>query len=127
MKLSDLLHAFATRLADHKDAAGGLDTLIESRTTQKIGTAGTLHLYAMEVPAGTAILEDVPVTIVPPGDLDPTGGFLLRRQGDTALVQTQDTLGQSTVDNTLVPDAAEFFRLASELSLIHISEPTRPY
>ena len=81
MKLSDLLHAFATQLANHKDAAGTLDTLIESRTTDKIGTAGTLHLYAMEVPAGTTFLEDVPVTIVPPGDLEPTGGFLLRRQG----------------------------------------------
>ena len=114
MKLLDLLHFFATQLANHKETASGLDSLIESRTTQKIGTAGALHLYAMEVPAGTTFLEDLPVTIVPPGDLEPTGGFLLRRQGDTALVQTQDTLGQSTVDNTLVPDATEFFRLASE-------------
>ena len=113
MKLPDLLHSFATSLANHKDAAGSLDTLIESRTTNKIGTVGTLHLYAMEVPAETTFLEDVPVTIVPPGDLEPTGGFLLRRQGDTALVQTLDTLGQSTGDNTLVPDTPEFFRLAS--------------
>ena len=109
MRLSDLLHSFATSLADHKDATGSLDTLIESRTTNKIGTVGTLHLYAMEVPAETTFLEDVPVTIVPPGDLEPTGGFLLRRQGDTALVQTLDTLGQSTVDNTLVTDTSEVF------------------
>ena len=114
MKLPDLLRAFATQLANHQDAASGLDTLIESRTTQKIGTAGTLHVYAMEVPAGTTFLEDVPVTIVPPGDLEPTAGFLLRRKGDSALVQTLDTLGQSTLDNTLVPDTADFFRLASE-------------
>lgn len=114
MKLPDLLQAFAAQLANQKDAAGTLDTLIESRTTQKIGTSGALHLYAMEIPPENRFLEDVPVTIVPPGDLEPTGGFLLRRQGDTALVQTQDTLGQSTVDNTLVPDAAAFFRLASE-------------
>ena len=114
MKLPDLLNAFATRLADHKDAARASDPLIESRATRDLGTAGTLHLYAMEVPAGTTFLEDVPVTIVPPGDLEPTGGYLLRRQGETALVQTQDTLGQSTLDNTLVPDTTEFFRLASE-------------
>lgn len=114
MKLPDLLNAFAARLANHKDAAGASDALVESRATQNLGTAGTLHLYAMEVPAGTTFLEDVPVTIVPPGELEPTGGFLLRRQGDTALVQTQETLGQSTLDNTLVPDTTEFFRLASE-------------
>ena len=113
MKLPDLLPAFATQLANRKDAAGTLDTLIESPATQKIGTAGTLHLYAMDVPAGTTFLEDVPVTIVPPGDLEPTGGFLLQHQGDTALVQTLDTLGQSTVNNTLVPDTSEFFHLAS--------------
>ncbi len=113
MKLSDLLHAFSHRLTNRQDDALGLDTLIESRTTQKVGTSGALHLYAMEVPAGSTFLEDVPVTIVPPGELDPTAGFLLRREGDTALVQSLDTLGQSTVDNTLVPDTAEFFRLAS--------------
>ncbi len=113
MKLLDLLLSFATQLANDKDATGALDTLIESRATQKIGTAGALHLYSMEVPPGTAVLEDVPVTIVPPGDLEPTGGFILRHQGDTTLVQTLDTLGQSMVDNTLVTDTSEFFRLAS--------------
>lgn len=114
MKLPDLLHTFATRLADQKDATGPLDTLIESRTTQKIGTAGTLHLYAMEVPPETTFLEDVPVTIVPPGDVDlPTGGLMLRRQDNAALAQTLYTLGQSTGNNTLVTDTAEFFHLAS--------------
>ena len=114
MKLPDLLHAFATQLANQKDAAGTLDALIESRTTQKIGTAGALHLYSMEVPPGTTFLEDVPVTIVPPGEVDlPTAGFMLHRQGNAASVQTLYTLGQSTGDNTLVTDTAEFFRLAS--------------
>jgi len=113
MKLPDLLQAFAAQLANHKDATGTLDTLIESHATQKIGTAGTLHLYAMDIPPENRFLEDVPVTVVPPGDLEPTGGFLLRRQNDTALVQTLDTLGQSTVDNTLVPDTSEFLHLAS--------------
>ena len=115
MKLPDLLHAFATQLANLKDAAVALDALIESPTTQKTGTAGTLHLYAMDVPPGTTFLEDVPVTIVPPGDVDlPTAGFMLHRQGNAALVQTLYTLGHSTGDNTLVTDTAEFFRLASE-------------
>ncbi len=113
MKLPDLLHCFAARLANDKNAAVALDALVESRTTQQIGTAGALHLYSMEVPPGTTVLEDVPVTIVPPGDVEPAGGFILQRQGDTALVQTPDTLGQSMVDNTLVTDTSEFFRLAS--------------
>ena len=111
MKLPDLLHAFATQLANH--ASDASDTLIESRTTQKIGTSGALHLYAMEIPSGTRLPEDVPVTIVPPGDLEPTAGFLLRHRGDTALMQTLETLGQSLFENTLVADTPEFFRLAS--------------
>lgn len=114
MKLLDLLHHFSTQLATHQEAAVQLDELIESGHAQKIGTAGALHLYSIEVPSGTSLLEDAPVTIVPPGDLEPTGGYVLRYQGRTALVQTQDSLGQSIMDNTLVSDTAGLFNLASK-------------
>lgn len=113
MKLLDLLRRFSTQLANDRESAAALDELIESGTAQKLGTTGNLHLYAIEVPEGTTLLEDAPVTIVPPGDMDPTGGYILRHQDDTALVQTQDSLGQSTVDNTLVSDTATLFNLAS--------------
>ena len=113
MTLLDLLRRFSTQLANDQESAAALDELIESGTAQKLGTAGALHLYAIEVPEGTTLREDAPVTIVPPGDVDPTGGYILGRQDHAALVQTQDSLGQSTVDNTLVSDTATLFKLAS--------------
>ena len=114
MKLLDLLRRFSTQLANDQESAAALDELIESGTAQKFGTTGALHLYSIEVPEGTTLLEDAPVTIVPPGDMDPTGGYILRHQDHAALVQTQDSLGQSTVDNTLVSDTATLFKLASK-------------
>ena len=113
MKLLDLLQRFSTQLANDRESAAALDELIESGTAQKLGTTGNLHLYAIQIPEGTTLLEDAPVTIVPPGDMDPTGGYILRHQDDTALVQTQDSLGQATGDNTLVSDTATLFTLAS--------------
>ena len=113
MKLLDLLRRFSTQLANDRESAAALDELIKSGTAQKLGTTGNLHLYAIQVPEGTTLLEDAPVTIVPTGDMDPTGGYILRHQDDTALVQTQDSLGQSTGDNTLVSDTATLFTLAS--------------
>ncbi len=112
MKLPELLRYFAAQLAAHKDA-DALDAPVESGGAQKILTAGALHLYAMDVPAGTTLLEDAPVTIVPSGDLEPTGGYILRHHGHTAVVQTVDALGPATVDHALVSDTSEFFKLAS--------------
>ena len=112
MKLPDLLQCFAARLANDKEAAA-LDEPVDSDGIRNIRTTGALHLYAMDVPPGTAFLEDVPVTIVPDGDLDPTGGYLLQHRGPAVVVQTLDALEPSGVDHALVADTPAFFNLAA--------------
>ncbi len=112
MKLPDLLHTFATQLANHNEA-DALDDPVESDNIRKMRTAGMLHLYAMDVPPGTTLREDAPVTIVPSGDLEPTGGHVLQLKGHAAVVQTVDTLELSATDHALVVDTPAFFNLAA--------------
>lgn len=112
MKLPDLLHAFATRLARHNES-DARDEPVESDNIRNMRTAGALHLYAMDVPAGMTLLEDAPVTIVPPGDLEPAGGHVLQHREHTVIVQTVDALETSVGDHALVVDTPAFFNLAA--------------
>lgn len=116
MKLLDLLQHYSKQLVAEKEEAmaQGLDDPIESPHTKKLGKAGNLNLYTMALPTRTTILEDIPLTIVPPGDLEPTEGYSLRHLGTEILIQTLDSLGQSVEDNTLVPDTSGFFVTAAK-------------
>ena len=116
MKLLDLLLYYSRQLAKEKEDAvnQGLDDPIESPHTKKIGTAGALHLYWLSVPSRMMVLGDIPITIVLPGDLEPTEGYLLHHVGEDLLIQTSDALGQSIEDHTLVPDTSGFFITASK-------------
>lgn len=115
MKLPELLSHYSTQLLWEKELADqqGLDAPIDSTSARKAGIAGSLHLYALTVPPSSRILEDVPLTIVPSGDLEPTEGYALQRGQKEVFVQTQDSLGPSDFDNTLVPDTTGFFESAS--------------
>ena len=116
MKLLDLLQHYSQQLASEKEEAiaTGLDDPIESPQTKKIGKAGSLNLYTLALPSQMTFLEDIPLTIVPPGDLEPTEGHSLRHLGSDILIQTVDSLGQSFEDNTIVPDTSGFFVTASK-------------
>jgi len=116
MKLLDLLTYYSKQLAQEQEeaVAQGLDDPIESPHTQKHGKAGSLNLYSLTLPSRITVLEDVPLTIVPPGDLEPTEGYALRHLGQEILIQTVDSLGQSFDDNTIVPDTSGFFGTASK-------------
>ena len=116
MKLLDLLQHYSRQLASEKEEAiaKGLDNPIESPQTKKIGKAGSLNLYTLALPSQMTFLEDIPLTIVPPGDLEPTEGHSLRHLGSDILIQTVDSLGQSFEDNTIVPDTSGFFVTASK-------------
>ncbi|MDA0739569.1 MAG: hypothetical protein O2999_11440 [Nitrospirae bacterium] len=116
MKLFDLLQHYSKALIAEKEeaVAQGLDDPIESPHSSKLGKAGDLHLYSMTLPSRMKLLEDIPLTIVPPGDLEPTEGYSLRHLGGEILIQTLDSLGQSIEDNTLVPDTSGFFLTAAK-------------
>ncbi|MEW6542894.1 MAG: AAA domain-containing protein [Nitrospirota bacterium] len=115
MKLLDLLHRFSQALNDERDAAAGrgLDAPVTATGGRRVATAGTLHLYAFDVPPSCLLAEDVPVTILPPDDIEPTEGFVVGRTDDTALVQAFDAFGQTVEAATIVPDATGFFDTAA--------------
>jgi len=118
MKLPDLLSHYARALADEgrTGSARGGDAPIASPNGRQVSAVGTLFLYAFDLPAGTTLPEDLPVSIVP-GDqaveIDPTEGVVIGREGDAALIQTYESLGRNVGASTIVPDAAGFFQTAS--------------
>jgi len=71
-----------------------------------VHTAGMLHLYELTLPQGAFIEHDTPFSIIPSDDTEPTEGIVLANQGNVALAQTFDAIGQSCTDVTVVPDRA---------------------
>ncbi len=118
MKLAELLQYYSRHLADENRTVStrGIDAPIASPNGRQVSAVGTLFLYAFDLPAGAALPEDLPVSIVPvdtAGDIDPTEGVVIGREGEVALIQTYESLGQNVGPATIVPDAAGFFQTAS--------------
>lgn len=115
MKTVDLLEHFAKRLAAASDqaAAAGLDAPVTLSQGQRLSTTGTLHLYSFTIPPGAALVEDVPVSIVVPNDLEPAEGFVIGLHLDRAFLQVLEMVGQDPESVTLVPDTSGFFTTAS--------------
>ena len=116
MKLIELLDHFAGVLEAGRGSAGasGSDAPVAVTGGRLLDTAGTLHLYQLEVPDGAALMEDVPVTVLPSGDLEPTEGVVLACSGTTLLVQTFDAFGQNVGSATIVPDTSGFFETTGQ-------------
>jgi len=116
VKLIDLIQHGAQALAEERELAAtrGLDAPVQTAGGRKVATAGTLHLYAFDVPTSAVLTEDVPVTIIPLEDQEPTEGFVVARDDKTVLVQTFDSLGQTVESASLVPDSSAFFDIASK-------------
>ncbi len=119
MKLSELLQYYSRSLADEGRtvSARNSDAPIASLNGRQVSAVGTLFLYLFDLPAGATLPEDLPVSIVP-GDqaveIEPTEGVVIGREGDTALIQTYESLGRNVGPATIVPDAAGFFQTASQ-------------
>lgn len=111
MTTLELLDHFARALAAERDAAAprGLDRPIASSGGRRLATVGALHLYTLSVPADAPLFEDLPVTVIPPDDTEPTEGVVVGRAEGLAWVQTFDAIGQTLASATIVPDATAFF------------------
>jgi hypothetical protein len=108
MTARDLLETWALRLeAEQKRvSASALDQPINQVTGRLVGTVGALHLYEFTLPRGSSLAHDTPISIVPQNDLEPTEGIVLAGQDHVVLAQTFDTIGQTCVDATVIPDQA---------------------
>lgn len=108
MTARDLLETWALRLEAEQTRVSGtaLDQPIAQVAGRLVHTIGTLHLYELTLPQGSSIEHDTPLSIIPPDDMEPTEGIVLGGQGNLALVQIFDAIGQSCTEATVVPDRA---------------------
>jgi hypothetical protein len=106
MTARDLLEAWALHLEAEQTrvSSTALDQPITQVTGRLVHTIGTLYLYELTLPQGSSIQHDTPLSIIPPDDTEPTEGIVLGGQGNVALVQTFDAIGQSCAEATVVPD-----------------------
>src|SRR5215213_5276518 len=65
----------------------GQDVPILASQARLIQTVGGLHLYEFLLPTGVSLRVDVPVSIVPSDDIEPTEGVVLTQTGNRLLVQ----------------------------------------
>lgn len=115
MKLVDLLDHYAQRLDAEREGAGakGLDAPVTSSGGRLLLTVGALHVYRFDLSDERLLLEDVPVTVLPPGGAEPTEGFVVGSDGRSLVVQVFDALGETTGPSTVVPDTAGFLETGS--------------
>lgn len=114
--IRDFSEQMAARLEREAQRHAGRDAdrPIQVSGGRLVEQVGTLQVYECAVPPGTLLGADIPVTVVPPDDAEPTEGFVLAQHGDMVLVQTFDSLGEVLSAVSLVPDAAGFLTLAAE-------------
>ena len=118
MKIAEIFQQFATTLHEVRQSpqVETLDRAIDATGGRLLSTVGALHLYAFDVPADRSDppLEDLPVTILPPGGAEPTEGYIVSVQSGHLVVQTFDAIGQALDAATILPDAAGFFEMGAK-------------
>ena len=116
MKLTELLELYADTLLAERDRASakGLDEPIPVTNGRRLVTIGTLHQYAFDLPPDAILAEDIPLTILPAGHIEPTEGFSIGLHGRTVRLQTFDSLGESVDSATLVPDTSGFLQTTAQ-------------
>src|SRR5512141_3467599 len=125
MTARDLLETWALRLEAEQTrvTSTASDQPITPVAGRLVHTIGTLHLYELTLPQDSYLEHDTPLSIVPPDDIEPTEGIVLSRQGNVALVQTFDAIGQSYTDATVVPDRAGFLATSAKRLRDMLAQP----
>ena len=115
MKLLELLSHYAKQLNEEREIAmsRGLDAPIDIPKARYLRTTGSLHLYSLELPDTKHLIQDVPVTILPSNNSEPTEGIILEQRGREVLIQSLDPFGTSVQPCTLIPDTSGFLETGS--------------
>lgn len=106
MTAKDLIESWRARLEAERQriSDAGQDAPILASKGRLIQTIGGLHVYEFLLPPGVSLAVDLPVSIVPSDEMEPTEGVVLSHVGNTAVVQVVDALGASLSPVTLIPD-----------------------
>lgn len=115
VKTVELQERFANDLAvaSERAAAEGLDAPVPLSHGQHLSTIGTLHLYAFKVPPDAQLVEDIPVSIVLPNNLEPAEGLIVGHTKNEVFIQTEEVVGQDLESSTLVPNVTGFLTIVS--------------
>lgn len=108
MAAKDLIESWIARLGEDRLRVSdtGQDAPITAAEGRHVQSIGGLHLYEFLLPPGAALHADLPLSIIPSDDQEPTEGIVLNQTGNVILLQALDALGSSTPSVTLVPDQA---------------------
>ncbi|MGH7165218.1 MAG: AAA domain-containing protein, partial [Nitrospiraceae bacterium] len=114
MKLVDLIEHYARALRAERDRASaqGLDAPVLVTGGRRLSTSGTIHLYELDVATEARLTDDLPITLIPSSEMEPTEGFVVGRRAQSVLLQTFDAFGPTVGAATIVPDAIGFFETA---------------
>lgn len=125
MTVRDLLELCAMRLEQEgrRLAAVGDEPAIVATEARLLQTVGNLHLCEFLLPPGVTIAVDLPVSVVPPDEAEPTEGVVLEQTGNRALIQLVDSLGATVQSVTLVPDQTGLLETSARRLREMLSKP----
>ncbi|MCP9455903.1 MAG: hypothetical protein NNA18_07335 [Nitrospira sp.] len=118
MILQDLIESYLLPLRTEEErlVRCGPEMFVVATGGRLIRSIGNLHLYEFTVPVDATLPVDVPVTVVPTDEREPSEGIILSQEGRIVFVQMGEALGTSVPAVTLVPDVAGHLReLANRL------------
>jgi hypothetical protein len=116
VKLVELLELIARHLRAEAaaSAARHSDDPISAGHGRRLVSIGMLRQYAFDLDRTPALEEDVPVTILPGHNIEPTEGFSLGFEGQTIWFQTFDDIGRTIETATVVPDTIGFLQTVAQ-------------
>jgi len=108
MAAKDLIESWIARLDKDRLRVSDQrqDAPITATEGHHVQSIGGLHLYEFLLLPGAALQADLPVSIIPSDDQEPTEGIILNQTGNVILLQTLDKLDSSMPSVTLVPNQA---------------------
>ena len=92
MAAKDLIESWIARLDEDRLRVSdrGQDVPVTAAEGRHVRTIGGLHLYEFGLPVGVALRVDLPVSIIPSDEGEPTEGIVLHQIGNFILLQTLD-------------------------------------
>ena len=120
MTTKGLIESWIARLEAERERlrSTGQDAPIMASQGRLIQRVGELNLYEFILPPGVSLSVDLPLSILPSDETEPTEGIVLRQAGNTVLVQVIDGIGVTVPSLRLIPDLAGLL----EVSAVRLKE-----